>query len=316
MFSELPKLFDRDFAVGFFLPGAVLSGAIFTVLNAFGISATPQNLEALAGTAIAIAVVWLVSVTLLAMNFGILRFLEGYPKWYPFRSRQRTWKLRFRKTAKPMLRLQEEIDKASDDLIEEPLIPDGFEIDLRRAVENFPDAEELVLPTEFGNTFRALEVYSRVVYGIDAIPTWPRLQAVMPEQFKKQLAEAKSLLDFSVNLVVGGTSTTFFYFVLAVWMRDLPSYWLPIAAIVISIGSYRAALVAVRQYGAHVKSAFDLYRGELAKQLGLEIPRSPKDERDMWETVSRVLIFRSSAEADLLMHYRPSPDRIVKRPAE
>jgi len=271
LFAELPKLFDRDFVVGFFLPAVLLGGGGWLVLSAFGIAPNRLSFESWSSSAIAIATVWLISIALLAFNYQILRFLEGYTWQHLFKQRARLWKGRFRKTARPALLLQKEFDVAREQSNPDPSIPSDFKdipdflVKLRIAVENFPDEEDWILPTKFGNVFRSLEVYSRVVYGIDAIPAWPRLQAVLPEQFKKQLGEAKSLMDFFVNLMVGGGIISLLYLVIAVWTWRLPSAWVPLLAIAVSTGSYWAALVEVGQYGTHVKSAFDLYRGELAK---------------------------------------------------
>jgi hypothetical protein len=114
------------------------------------------------------------------------------------------------------------------------------------------------------------------------------------------------LLAFFVNLAVTGIATFFFYLSLAVWTQQLPSPWLPVFAAALSIGSYRAALEQVKQYGVHVKSAFDLYRGELATQLGLELPRSAALERQMWHHVGNMMIFRSAWSAKQLDAFRAS----------
>jgi hypothetical protein len=304
MFSELPKLFDRDFAVGFFLPAAVLFAAVWAILNAFNLLVDAPSLEALTATAIAAVIVWLLAVTLLALNYPILRTLEGYPtplpRWHPLKSREPVWKRRFRRTIEPILDLRQRVDTGS----EKPT-PD-YSKRLRLAVEDYPYDVELVLPTKFGNVFRALEVYSYIVYGIDAIPAWPRLQAVMPKEFRQQLAESKSILDFFVNLCAASALTVTVYIALAFWRRQLPSFWLPLAAITVSIVSYHSSVVAVRQYGTRVKSAFDLYRGELARQLGLVLPRRADDERAMWVLVNAVTIFRSQRHVDQLDRFRAS----------
>jgi hypothetical protein len=306
MFSELPKLFDRDFAVGFFLPAAALVASFWVVLRTFGVTGTTLgDLESWTATAIAIGVVWLVAVGLLAFNYAILRFLEGYPKFFPLRrERERFWKKRFRNAAEQNLLVQATIDRALDEAKDPPTTPGDFPQKLRLAVEEYPHEIAFVLPTKFGNVFRSLEAYPLVVYGIDAIPAWPRLQAVLPEKFKTQLGEAKSLLDFFVNIVVGGVLTGWLYILLGIWTRDLPSLWLPVVAIAVVFGSYNASLVAVKEYGIHVKCAFDLYRGELAKQLGLELPRSPAAERRMWVAVSTMMIYRSTRYADQLGRFR------------
>jgi hypothetical protein len=312
MFSQLPNPLDRDFAIGFFLPAAVLAGGVWLVLTAFGFTTTMPDVETLTSAAIAVFAVWLISVALLALNYPILRCLEGYPsplpKWHPLNARLRFWKGRFRTTVEPALQLDKQIDGALAAGIPIPLMDaDAAARDMRNAAQSFPDEEQWVLATQFGNNFRALEVYSRVIYGIDAIPAWPRLMGVLPDDFRKQMSEANSLLAFSVNLIVGLGVTVSVYLLLAVWNWRLPSVWLPVVASLLSIGSYKMALVRVRRYGEQVKSAFDLFRGELAKQLGLELPRSASTERKMWENVNKMMVFRSQRYLNELDKFRSRP---------
>jgi hypothetical protein len=311
MFGELPKLFDRDFAVGFFLPGAALAAAIWGVLSGFGLVPNPPEPKELTEPAIAVAFVWFVSVGLLAFNYPILRLLEGYPKpWrHLLKYRERLWKKRFRWEAEPLLRLQREDVDASKKNIPPPAKPPDFAGRLSNAVDNYPDKEVWVLPTKFGNLFRAMEVYSRVMYGIDEIPFWFRLQAVLPDQFRRQLGEAWAVLNFFVNLAVAGTITALTYLMLAPWAAHPLTHWIPVVGIAISIVMYHLSLGAVKRYGVLVKSAFDLYRGELAKQLGLELPRSAEEEREMWNYASQAAIYRSADHFDLLQRFRPLPDR-------
>jgi hypothetical protein len=306
MFSELPKLFDRDFVIGFFLPAAVMVGAVWVVLSAFGIEPKAASLEAWAATAVATAVTWLIAVTLLALNYTALRFLEGYSSSYPLkRYRERVWRRQFNRHVKPALDLDREITTAQGSGTPKPHLPKNFADEMRDAVEHYPHEVDFVLASKFGNVFRAAEVYSKVIYGIDAIPMWPRLQAVLPAEFKKQSGEAQSLLNFFVNLMIDGTTTMIVYLALAAWTRRLPAAWIPVVAIVIAGWSYRESLGAVKNFGSYIKSAFDLYRSELAKQLGLELPRSAALEREMWESVSKMMIYRSEREADRLTAFRP-----------
>jgi hypothetical protein len=299
MFSELPKLFDRDFAVGFLLPAAVFTGAVWFVLGAFDLTSSKPNVEVLTASAVAGVIVFVIAVALLALNYMILRIFEGYPWRQLVSSRDRVWRGRFHKEAAPLLRLQRDFAEGGD-----PILPSDFSARLLQAVENFPDAEEWVLPTKFGNEFRAFEVYSRVLYGIDEVPMWSRLQSVLPEQFKKQLSESASVLNLFVNSTVGAGITVILYLALASYYRHFSNIGLCIAAVVALFVSYRASLTAVKEYGTHVKSAFDLYRGDLAKQLGFQLPQSAERERDMWRAFSRATIYRSKAHADYLDRFR------------
>jgi len=309
MFSELPKLLDRDFVVGFFLPAAAIGAGLWTVFYAFGFTTRLPELETLTSTAIGIFVVWLFSVVLLGLNYQILRFLEGYPKWHPLKSRERFQRYRFNRNIIPILELQQQIYDAADGKIAKVDTPTNFEYTLSEHIANYPDRAEYVLPTKFGNIFRSLEVYSRVVYGLDAIPAWPRLFAVLPEKMQKQLAEANSLLSFFVNISVAGAVTSVVYLALVIRARQVPMVWIPVVAVAISAASYRAALVQALRYGEQVKSAFDLYRGDLAKQLGLSLPNAADREWEMWHDVGNMMIFRSKWSARRLDQFRAPSER-------
>ena len=57
----------------------------------------------------------------------------------------------------------------------------------RTLAANYPSKEKLILPTSFGNTVRAYEDYSRVVYGFESIHGWARLQGLMSKEFRETL---------------------------------------------------------------------------------------------------------------------------------
>ena len=75
MFSELPKLFGRDFAIGFFLPGVLYIVATLGIVAEFGllpslISIFPPQIKTdvlLSATTIGLTS-WLIGVLLLALN--------------------------------------------------------------------------------------------------------------------------------------------------------------------------------------------------------------------------------------------------------
>jgi hypothetical protein len=158
-----------------------------------------------------------------------------------------------------------------------------------------------------------------VVYGLDAVPIWPRLQALLPADFRDLLNSAKAQLDFCVNVAAAGILAEASYAMLCLYLWRFPA-WLPagVSLAVIAVG-YLLAVQSAKPYGLYVRAAFDLYRGSLAEQLGLSIPSSATDERKMWELVSRMIIYRSAARFDDLARYRkhhdkePSPTRIEAR---
>ena len=79
---------------------------------------------------------------------------------------------------------------------------------------------------------------------------------------------------------------------------------------------YKMASDAVVGLGELVKSAFDLYRRDLSRALGLEHPKNAKEEVVMWQSVSRMMIYRSAAQYRQLDRFRLSQAEIDALPAK
>lgn len=181
MFSEIPKLFGRDFAIAYFIPSAILLVSITTVMSTFDVKFILNDVlsEKLLGVAVYIFVTWVFSIVLMAINSQLIRFLEGYGPLNPLRFRKSRMRRLFRETAFPALEEAKIVDLAREQ--DRPVLPDlGLQLGkrLRVVVSEFPHEEEWVLATKMGNSIRAFEVYSRVVYGLDAITAWPRLSMI------------------------------------------------------------------------------------------------------------------------------------------
>lgn len=337
MFTEVPTLVGREFIIGFLLPAI-----IFFVISAFPIStiylsmnknqeitSVDQNnkmqpddvnhegdviyvaLQKIDGSYalpfIAIVIAWVLALLLLSMNWIILRVFEGYAlrKWVILCFGD--YKERFDKTARRALDHQKKIDAAREHGSAFPAHDNNHAKNLWTACKEFPDNVNFVLPTKFGNRFRSFEVYSRVVYGLDAIPAWPRLLMVMPKSARQMIAQAKMQVDFCINI------TVMFILAVPVWLLSLFftdfKAWLLIFAMVLLLGilsrlGYRMASDAVLGLGELVKSAFDLYRPNLSRALGLKHPKKAEDEWAMWEAVSRMMIYRSAAQYRRLNEFR------------
>ena len=88
MFAELPKLFDRNFAIGFFLPFALSMAASLVLIDYYGLSQvllpTLQQDLIVGGTVYGL-VSWLGGILLLVTNHDLYRFFEGYGRYNPLR---------------------------------------------------------------------------------------------------------------------------------------------------------------------------------------------------------------------------------------
>ena len=201
MFSELPKLFDRNFAIAYFLPVSLFLTASTWFLKSVGYWSqieTSLTGNTLFDATLAVFIAWIVGILLLVLNREIYRFLEGYGDYNPLRIFENRMRQEFKKKVDRLEWLNEEYSKAnfSDELRNERAKL------LQELAESYPDKEGLVLPTAFGNTLRAFEVYPRVMYGLEGIDGWSRILTVVPKEYRELIDDAKTQVDWWVNLGV------------------------------------------------------------------------------------------------------------------
>jgi hypothetical protein len=310
MFGELPKLLGKEFAIGFFLPAIAILLTIFGVLQLSEVCTDLPDILArqdpLIGGTVALFSVWIVGIALMALNRTFIRTLEGYGSANPFRLLRWIQLRQFRKLVDRWVVLSEQQDlrEASDQSTDPDWDTEFRDIRLRLA-EEFPDDEDFVLPTKFGNVIRAFEVYPRVIYGLDAIPGWPRLIGVVPAEYRSHIEEAKSILDFWINLWAGAIVAFLLHVVLAIMDHSMLLLWVLLSATLAAIVAATLARRAAAQWGALVKSAFDLFRGDLLKKLGFEQPRSIEAERELWQAVGHAATYRSVSAANKFTRFRP-----------
>ena len=166
-FSKVPDLLGRNFAIGFMVPAFVLLGFLWLCLQAFG--RLPgwfqfETAENFFDAILVIGIAWITALVLVGLNRLIVRTLEGYTLrlvglYDRLKSHQES---RFAARAAPSLALQKKIDEARAKGMAEPPRPDDHAEKLRLAVEQFPHSERAILPTSFGNRYRAIEMYPLV----------------------------------------------------------------------------------------------------------------------------------------------------------
>jgi hypothetical protein len=159
-------------------------------------------------------------------------------------------------------------------------------------VERFPEDKADVLPTAFGNTIRAFEVYPKVMYGIDAIPGWLRLQTVIPKDYRALIDEAKALTDFWVNLWIGSYLIIFIWIVLVVLQREFKMVWLPPVIVVLAYLISKRARSAAVGWGELVKAAFDVFLPRLRSKLEHPDQTDSSQAHSQWESFSQAMIYR------------------------
>jgi hypothetical protein len=286
MSAGLAKLFDKAFVLGYALPALVF----FSVAVAlFGCPAAlcdtaQRNANPFADLTYAAIGVYLLGVVLLAINYGLYRLFEGYlppAAWLGFAKRFHQRRLEQRTV---------EIDELGED----PRVA-ALTWQLRM---QYPQRAADVLPTAFGNAIRAFELYPAAMYGADSISVWPRLLSVVSKDVQTLINDAKALVDLCVNLCA--LSLAWFVFAAGAALLERGAVALPfgaphaggtwsvvaLVALLAAVASYRCALACVPDWGDTVKSAFDCYLPELARQLGYTMPAEPEGRREIWEALS------------------------------
>lgn len=296
MFSDVSKLFSREFIVGYFLPSVLFLIAsaylqeLFQPLSTTNLTSLATQFENFWAFPAAIFLGWILALILLAANSTLMRMLEGY--YFRGKVFLRFERWQFRKLKSKIGAIEktylQEMEKQDD--VSMPTVTQ-YKLLLAKYRTRFPPEEKDLLPTSFGNTIRAFEYYPLEMYGIDTITVWPRIIALVSTEYRQDLSVAKSQLDLALNL---------FYLSLVIIIQYI-GYWLiirqfsfpllPILTILVAWISYRYALSAASHWGELVKGVFDLYRIPLAKQLGVELGESWADEKKSWYSFSQSLLY-------------------------
>ncbi|GJD19200.1 hypothetical protein RIVM261_041560 [Rivularia sp. IAM M-261] len=166
-----------------------------------------------------------------------------------------------------------------------------------------PEQSKEVMPTRLGNILRNAELYSYNRYNIDAVLFWPRLYNLLPERFLETIAEAKSSLDFMLVIsalsgIFGLLSSVYLLIVKASGLLFITCFW---GGLFLAWLTYKSAVGSALFYAQQIKTAFDLYRHELLKQMRLELPNTPLEEPELWKKIGELLY---NNYRDKNLHYK------------
>ena len=152
-----------------------------------------------------------------------------------------------------------------------------------------------ILPTTFGNIFKAFENYPYARYNIDSVLLWPRLINVIPAKYTDRIEEANNSVTF---LVV----SCFLFLLLAIecflifhfnWCNKSNVFFIKILAfssLIFSFMFYRISLRAALNFGEVVKSCFDLFRHDLIQSFGIKRQLNLDEEREFWQKLRRFIL--------------------------
>jgi hypothetical protein len=219
--------------------------------------------------------------------------MEGYRKYNPLKLFGWMEKRRYHNMKSELEKLDDEFRECISSKTEFPVKSRTRRNELmRQLAEEFPDKEEFLLPTPFGNVLRSFEVYPRYMYGFEAIAGWGRLLAVIPKDYLELIDAARAQVDFWVNLGVVFILLQIEYIGLAFVTGNPLQWWVVLLFIVLGTIAPLRATSSAREWGDFVKSAFDVYRFNLLESLGMDIPKTREEEKVLWTKYSQAIIYR------------------------
>lgn len=154
--------------------------------------------------------------------------------------------------------------------------------------------EPNILPTRLGNSIRAFESHA-AVYNMEPISSWYRLVAVIPKDYQEQIGAAEANFQAVINTAAAGLALALETLGIYIWKQDWRWLTATAALTAASYVLYRfACSYAEAPWGEYVRSAFDLYRLDLLRQLGIKV--SPPDlsleaEGKLWYAVQQLMLF-------------------------
>jgi hypothetical protein len=305
--TNLKKLGIRFSLVGL-LPSAVLvlfilalywSGAPDKSPNLVKVLSHINALDAKQGIFLVLAIL-VFTLIIHPFQLSFLRFLEGYwgNSWFS-RIISRPLLSLHRRHRRKLERAQIWTNKQRKPTKEEEQLMAAAAF---RLIRFFPN-EDRLLPTLLGNVLRAAEDRSGTRYGLDSLVVWPRLYSIMPDKINALLDAQRNQIDLYarfclVFLVAAPISAAF--------LCRLHWWWLgiPLATLLLSRLSYRAAIAAALSYGEMIQTAFDLYRFDLLQALHLPLPPGRTSEKEFNEQLCFFL--RQGKPVNFIYKHPPS----------
>ena len=207
----------------------------------------------------------------------ILRLLEGYwPFWLKHLRRFRT-KRYFQQWGQSITRWNELHSKGEEQLTAEEL--DEY-TQLDWLIVHSPSRENQFMPTRLGNLLRASEYRSKERYGLDSVICWPRLWLLLPDSTRKELQEARTLLNTAVRACLW--SILFIVWTPLAW-------WAPLLAFFAARISYHLALSTAAAYVDLLEATFDVHRHLLYQSLRVTPPKNPLKESEDGKKLTQYL---------------------------
>jgi hypothetical protein len=268
--GDLTGVLSRYYLVGYWVPSFFAMGALALWLPK---DSLPSNYLGLSWSAKFLVLGFIaipVGLTLLGLRYPLTRVFEGYVfegqffrSGYPRHLRSGLVWLQAQPFERDLQVRDNETEKS-----------EARTAAAQRLDRRFPPDPSTLLPTRFGNTFRASEYYAYTRYGLDTVAIWPRIDGLLSEQERELHTNAASDLAFFMN---GALAAFTVGIVLAA--ETALKWWQYPLWFVVSYLLYRASIGAAERLWTERRASVDLHRLELYERLGVRRPPTPNEER-------------------------------------
>ena len=164
---------------------------------------------------------------------------------------------------------------------------------MRRLVEQrYPQDETALRPTRLGNMLATAAEYPWIVYAMDGLLWWPHLWPSLPSYVSDALdgAQARLLGLLNLSLVFAVLAFEAVVVLGVVGQQWTAAIGVAIVGGVLAWLGYQGAVNQTLEVTTQIRVAFNLYRHEILKQMGLDIPDTMAAERALWQTLTRELL--------------------------
>ena len=165
------------------------------------------------------------------------------------------------------------------------------------ALENlarYPIDDRQILPTKFGNAIRAFETYGKTRFNMDSQTLWCELVAVAPRYIQSEINSAQSSVDFFVALLYLSLFFGFACLILgAIEHFKAGILLLSVPAFSLTILCHWLAIKAIDNWSYPIHALVNLGRVKLADNLGLVLPKTLEEEKEMWGLVTKYAYYRA-----------------------
>jgi hypothetical protein len=225
-----------------------------------------------------------------ASSTPLYRLLEGY-----------TWPVALREYRKKVYcRRKEALSKKADSGIE------GLELNLLlEKLQRFPSDDEQVAPTRLGNAIRAFETYGDTRFNLNAQTLWSELCSVVPEYLQKDMDQARAIVDFFVSSFYASVLFGALSLACGISQPDkMAAFVFTAMAFLTCWGAYEMAVISCSYWRATNQALVNIGRPALAKSLGLILPKTIAEEKQMWTYVTSYVFWGESTTGQKIDPYR------------